>query len=202
MGAKDPRVDAYVAKAAPFARPLLRHFRGLVHRGCPSVVETIKWGHPAFDHHGFLAGMAAFREHASFIFWKEKRLVADGVLAPSYEGWGQFGKVRGLADLPSDAAILRTVRAAARLNVEGTPSPRSTPRVKRPVPRTPAAFAAALRGAGADAKHRAMSTSMRREYVEWIAEAKTTATRDRRIATAVQWIAEGKRRNWKYARAR
>jgi hypothetical protein len=197
MGQKDPRVDAYIARAAPFARPILERLRALVHRGCPEVVETIKWSAPHFEHRGILAGMAAFKEHATFGFWKGALVVG-----PDHErdGMGQLGKLRSLADLPPDDEVLGWVRVAARLNESGIRVPTPPKHPKEPIP-VPADLAAALRQrkhARARAAFEAFRPSHRREYLEWITEAKTEATRAKRLATTLAWLAEGKARNWKY----
>jgi len=197
---KDPRVDAYIAAAADFARPILKHLRTLVHRGCPDVEETMKWSFPHFDHRGIMCGLAAFKSHCAFGFWKGK-LVVDPKTNRSAEAMGQFGRITGLQDLPPDATIVAMVREAARLNEEGiaVPRRRAAPKKEAVVPPD---LAAALRAAkGARAAFDGFTPGKRREYVEWLAEAKTEETRKRRLATAVAWIAEGKSRNWKYERA-
>lgn len=200
---QDARIDAYIAKAEPFARPILEYMRALVHQGCPGVEETIKWGMPSFLHAGaILCGMAAFKRHASFGFWKHAEVVGEPA---ANEGMGGFGKLETIDDLPSKRQLLAYVRKAARLNEAlkkasrtTSKTPRTTSAV-RPVPETPADFAAAL-----DAMPAARATfdgfppSYRRDYLEWIVEAKREATRARRIAQAVVWLAEGKSRNWKY----
>jgi hypothetical protein len=197
MARKDPRIDAYIAKSADFARPILTHLRALVHEGCPDAVETIKWGSPSFEHHGILCGMAAFKEHCAFGFWN-RALKIDGV--PAEKAMGQFGRITALADLPKDKLMLGWIREAARLNETGEKlGPMA--RKPRPVLPVPTELTAALkRKAGATAKFATFSPSQRRDYSEWILEAKTDATRDRRIATAVEWISEGKPRMWKYMR--
>jgi uncharacterized protein YdeI (YjbR/CyaY-like superfamily) len=199
MGKKDPRVDAYIAAAADFAQPILKHVRGLVHRGCPDVEETMKWSFPHFDHRGIMCGLAAFKSHCAFGFWKGK-LVVDPKTNKSAEAMGQFGRITSLRDLPADATIVVMVREAARLNEEGIAIPRrrSAPKKEAVVPPD---LAAALRAAKrARAAFDDFTPGKRREYVEWLAEAKTEETRKRRLATAVAWIAEGKSRNWKYER--
>jgi len=200
MGKKDPRVDSYIAAAPDFARPILRHVRALVHRACPTVEETMKWSFPHFDHRGIMCGLAAFKAHCAFGFWKGK-LVVDPKTSRSAEAMGQFGRITNLRDLPSDATILAMVREAARLNEEGIAVPRRRSASKREAV-VPPELAAALRATrGAEAAFEAFSPGKRREYVEWLAQAKTDETRERRLATAVAWIAEGKSRNWKYERA-
>ncbi len=195
MGKKDPRVDAYIGKSADFAKPILRRIREIVHKGCPEVEETIKWGMPHFDYKGMLCGMAAFKEHCALGFWKNKL-----VLERNPEAMGQFGRITSLSDLPEDRVLLGYVREAARLNEAGVKVPRKAREAKKP-PRTPADLAAALKkNAKARATFEGFSPSQRREYVEWITGAKTEETRAKRLGTAVEWMAEGKPRNWKYMR--
>jgi uncharacterized protein YdeI (YjbR/CyaY-like superfamily) len=198
MGRKDPRIDAYIANAQPFARPILKHLRKLVHQGCPDVVETLKWSHPAFEHHGILAGMASFKEHCGFGFWKQT-LLKDGTPAKGEPAMGGFGKLTSLGDLPADAKIVAMVKEAAKLNESGTKAPRIPKTAPKPAPRAPADLLAALaKNKKAKATFDAFTPSQKREYVEWIVEAKRPETRATRLTTAVEWMAEGKKRNWKY----
>jgi hypothetical protein len=194
MGKKDARVDAYIAKAAPFARPILRRLRALVHRGCPGVVEEVKWGAPHFNYRGMFCGLATFKEHCVFGFWNRALKIERDAGAA-----GQFGRITSVADLPSDTVLVGYVREAKRLADAGIHLG-PVRKAKAPLP-VPSSLTAALKkNRGAFEKFRAFSPSQRREYSEWITEARTDATRDRRVATAVGWIAEGKRRNWKYER--
>lgn len=200
MGSRDPRVDAYIAKSAPFARPILTHIRKAVHKGCPDVRETMKWSFPHFDYKGMLCGMAAFKQHCTLGFWKASLLKESGIGAKPADAMGQFGRIASLADLPAEKDLVALVRKAARLNDEGVKVVRRT--VPKPMPKAPAAFLEALReNRKARAAYEAFTPSHRREYLEWITEARTDATRDRRIATTIEWLAEGKSRNWKYERA-
>jgi len=211
MPTNDPRIDAYIKKAAPFAKPILKKLRVLVHKGCPGVIETVKWGMPSFEYppKSILCGMAAFKQHAVFGFWKSAILFGDGKEAKAVReklNWGAHGRdpvparITSIKDLPSDAVIVRLVKQAVALNESGVKLPKK-PASKKPPPKTPADFAAALRKAkGAAAKFKALSPSHKREYIEWVMEAKAHDTRARRIAQAVEWIAEGKSRNWKYER--
>lgn len=204
MNHRDPRVDAYIAKAAPFAQPILEHVRAVVHEACPDVEETIKWGMPSFVYGGgILCGMAAFKAHASFGFWKHALVVGEGDAdqGDGRVGMGSFGKLTAVRDLPAKQQLVAYVKQAAALNAPGArtaaPSRKTTPPKPAPVP-TPE-FAAALRGnKAAAAAFRAFPPSHQREYVDWIAEARREETRERRIAQAVEWIAEGRQRNWKY----
>lgn len=197
----DPRVDAYIAKAAPFAQPVLTHLRALVHKACPDVTETVKWSHPSFVHAGkILCHMAAFKAHCSFGFWHQEM---QAVLAKNghgdAEGMGSFGKLTRLADLPGDRTLAGYIKAAMALNASdapGRPRPTGKPKVEATVP---ADLAAALkRNKAASATFAAFSPSHRREYIEWITEAKQDATRQKRLATTLEWLTEGKPRNWKY----
>ena len=196
MPSIDPRVDAYIAKSAGFARPILTRLRKIVHKGCPDVVETIKWGMPSFEHHGILCGMAAFKEHGAFGFWN--RALEIGTPGAK-EAMGQFGRITSAANLPDDSVLLGYVREAARLNETGQKvGPQRKARAPLPVPKP--LTAALQKKAGALAKFRAFSPSQQRDYSEWITEAKTDATREKRIATSVDWISQGKPRMWKYMR--
>jgi hypothetical protein len=198
MGTRDPRIDAYIEAAAPFARPVLTHLRDVVHRACPEVVETWKWSFPHFEDRGLLCSMAAFRGHCAFGFRKGALVVGDDARS---DAMGQFGRIATLDDLPSPEALEALVRRAAALNEAGMAAPRSTTR--RAAPEVPDALLAALR-ARPEAMQRwsALPPSHRREYAEWVAGARTEATRARRVATSVEWIAEGLGRNWKYQRPR
>ena len=192
--AHDPRVDAYIAKAAPFAQPVLTHVRALVHRVLPEVEEGIKWGMPAFMVGGKnVAGMAAFKAHCAVMIHGEGRL-GEG------EGMGGYGKVTALSDLHADDVLETALNEAAqRVAVSGSaakPRAKAPPKPEIPVPQD---FAAALREAPeAKAFFDGLPPGQRREYLDWITGAKQDATRAKRLATALEWLAEGKRRNWKY----
>lgn len=195
MGKKDPRVDAYIAKAAPFAQPILIYLRAVVHDAAPGIAETIKWGAPFFEQQGTVCNMAAFKEHCAFGFWKGS-LVFDS--PKSQEAMGQFGRITTLSDLPSRRAIAGWVRKAVKLNESGVRVVRPVKARKKPIP-MPDDFGRALKKSAAARKtYEALSPSGQREYLEWITEAKTATTRARRLATALEWLAEGKGRNWKY----
>ena len=201
MGKKDPRVDAYIEKSPDFAKPILSYLREVIHQGCPDVVETIKWGTPTFDHHGIMAGIGAFKQHCVLGFWKSPLLTLDGKpLSKEMEsGAGQFGKLTSVKDLPAKSKLLKLVKDAAGLNEAGVTVER---KVKPAAPvEVPAELTRALqKNAKARAAFVAFPPSHKREYAQWIAEAKTAETRERRIATALEWISEGKSRNWKYER--
>lgn len=201
MGTKDPRVDAYIAAAAPFARPILEHLRALVHKACPQVIETIKWGMPAFEHKGPMCGMAAFKKHCTFGFWKAELLGAgDATFAKADEAMGQLGRITSRDDLPADRTITKLVKQSAALNEAGIKVPKAVRAARKPVVVPPELQAALKRNAAARKTFEAFSPSHQREYAEWIVEAKAEATRERRLATALEWLAEGKPRHWKYRR--
>jgi uncharacterized protein YdeI (YjbR/CyaY-like superfamily) len=194
----DPRIDVYIRKSAPFAQPILKHLRAVVHAASPKIEETMKWSFPHFMYKGILCSMAAFREHATFGFWKGSLIVArGGQLAEN--AMGQFGRITKLAELPAKKVLIGYIRAAMKLNDEGVPSPT---RVKKKKPRPlviPADLTAALKKNGkARAAFEEFSPSAQRDYADWIAEAKRAETRAARLATALEWIAEGKQRYWKY----
>jgi uncharacterized protein YdeI (YjbR/CyaY-like superfamily) len=200
MGKRDKRVDAYIAKAGEFARPVLIHLREVMHQGCPKVEETIKWGVPHFMHKGMLASMAAFKAHCAFGFWKGKLVASLKTNDKRWqEAWGQYGRMTSLDDLPPDKIILRQVKEAARLNDEGVKTPPQRKAKGKVAIKVPSHFKAALaKNTKARATFEGFSYSHKKEYIEWITEAKTEATRQKRLATTLEWLAEGKSRNWKY----
>jgi uncharacterized protein YdeI (YjbR/CyaY-like superfamily) len=197
---KDKRVDAYIAKSADFAVPILEHLRSIVHKACPDVQETIKWGFPHFDYKGIMCSMASFKQHCAFGFWKaslmkDPKLMAN---AKSESAMGHLGKISSLKDLPSDRALTGYIKEAMKLNEEGVAVPKK-PAAKKAVTRVPDYFKKALaKNKMAQRTFEAFSPSHKREYLEWITEAKTEATRTRRIEQALAWLTEGKPRNWKY----
>jgi hypothetical protein len=201
MAAKDPKVDAYIANAAEFARPILNHLRRLVHRACPEVEESMKWSHPHFGYKGMMCGIASFKTHCGFGFWKGDMIFKNvgGKPAVAAEAMGHFGRITALSDLPDDKEILAYITEAVRLNEEGIEKP---PRPRPSGPRelvVPDYFLATLKkNKKAHAVFEQFSYSHRKEYVEWIVEAKTEETRNRRMATAIEWLSQGKSRNWKY----
>lgn len=195
MPKSDPRIDAYIAKAAPFAKPILKRLRKLAHAADPKIEETIKWGMPFFECDGIVCHMAAFKAHCAFGLWR------GGPTAKTEktdEAMGQFGRIATLADLPPDAAIVKLVRATVERNRSGAPAPAKPKASRAAIAMTPEFRAALGRSKAAKATFEGFPPSHQREYLEWITEAKTEATRDKRIATAIEWLAEGKSRMWKY----
>ncbi|HKJ01309.1 MAG TPA: YdeI/OmpD-associated family protein [Longimicrobiales bacterium] len=202
MGRRDPRIDAYIEKSADFARPVLRHIRDVVHAACPDVEETMKWSFPHFDYKGIMASMAAFKEHCTLGFWHAEEVVGpdakDGAM-------GQFGRITSMKDLPATKVLTAYVKQAAALKDAGVkPKRAASPRkaakpgkaADAPVPDD--LGTALKRNEKAATAFRDFSPSHRREYVEWITEAKRAETRAKRVSQTVAWLAEGKPRNWKY----
>jgi uncharacterized protein YdeI (YjbR/CyaY-like superfamily) len=202
----NPKVDAYFGKVRPFAQPIMWHLRELIHKGCPGVVETIKWSRPFFEYKGvILCNISAFNEHCSIGFWgeeigavlREAGMVKDGAM-------GSLGRITSRKDLPADKLMLGWIRQAKAFIDSGQYTSPIAARhrvVKAPKPpiETPEEFTAALKKNKAAAKVFAgFSPSCKREYTQWIAEAKRAETRERRITSAIEMIAEGKQRNWKY----
>ena len=195
MPSRDPRVDAYIKKSAPFARPILEQLREFVHGECPDVEETIKWGMPSFTYHGILCGMAAFKEHATFGFWRGSVV---GEANKNAEAMGQLGRLSSVKDLPPKQVMKGWIKEAMRINIAGIKP--AKPRKRKPELAVPDDLAGALQR---NKKARTtffdtFSPSHRREYIEWIVEAKREETRQKRLAQTIEWLAEGKQRNWKY----
>ena len=199
MSQRSAAVDAYIAKAAPFAQPILERIRDAFHAACPDVAEVIKWGVPHFDYKGPLGMMAAFKQHVGWGFWKLK-LMRDphGIFGAEREAMGGM-KVTSVRDLPPKKVLLEYIREAVRLNEEGVKAPRTASKKAAAPIEVPADLAAALKkDKKAKATFDGFPPSHKREYIEWIIEAKQDATRQKRLATTMEWLAEGKPRNWKY----
>ena len=200
MGKREKSIDAYIMKSAAFAQPILEHLRDVVHKACPDVMEKIKWSAPHFEYKGMLCNMAAFKAHCAFGFWKAA-LMEDKMLmqnARSERAMGHLGKITSLKDLPPNKVLISYIREAMKLNEAGV-------RVDKPKPvavtvlAVPAYFTKALSKNKIAQQHfKTFSPSAKKEYVMWLEEAKTDETRNKRLATAVEWIEEGKQRHWKY----
>jgi uncharacterized protein YdeI (YjbR/CyaY-like superfamily) len=201
MPATDKRIDAYIAKSADFAKPILIHLRSLVHKARPDATETIKWGMPFFENNGsILCNMAAFKQHCSFGLWNAPLLKdpEDILQIKEKNAMGHFDRITSLKDLPSDKVILAYLKEAALLNEQGIKKPvvKKVPKPHLPVP---SELAAALKkNKKAKTSFEEFPPSHRREYIEWITEAKTETTRDKRVATTIEWLEQGKSRMWKY----
>jgi uncharacterized protein YdeI (YjbR/CyaY-like superfamily) len=197
MGERDPRIDAYIGKSADFAKPILNHIRALVHAACPDVEETMKWSFPHFDYKGSLCSMAAFKQHCSFGFWKaalifDKNPVQD-------EAMGQFGRISAISDLPNEKVLADHVRKAVQLNEAGIKLPAPVrPKEKKELQIPDDLLGALKKSKKALAAFEGFSYSHKKEYVEWISEAKREETRKKRLAQAIEWMAQGNPRNWKY----
>ena len=201
MPGKNPAFDAYIEKSADFAKPILNHLRSLVHKACPAVEEKIKWSFPNFEYKNeMLCHFAAFKNHCAFGFWKAS-LMKDGWLkenAESENAMGHYGKLTSLKDLPADKIIIAHIKEAMKLNDEGIKVPRNKPGKASPI-ETPGYFLQEIKkNKNALAAWEKFSNSHKKEYVEWIVDARRDETRSKRMQQAIEWIAEGKGRNWKY----
>ena len=196
MAKKDPRIDQYIAKAPDYAKPILTEIRERVHAACPEVEETMKWRQPTFDYKGIMCGMAAFKQHCVFGFWKAPLVLGAG--AEGANAMGYRDKITSVADLPSKPMFKANIKKAMKLNEAGITVEKTPKAPKAPVVVPPDLAAAVKTNRQAQATFDGFSPSHRREYVEWVTEAKTEATRARRLAQAVEWLAQGKPRNWKY----
>jgi len=201
MATYDPRIDAYIEKAAEFARPIMNHVRELVHKVCPDVEETMKWSFPHYDYRGeMMCSMAAFKQHCAFGFWKASLMKDPDLVetAKSEVAMGHLGRITSVKDLPSDRKLTSWIKEAMALNDQGIKVVKAPPK-KTVVLETPDYFAKALKkNKAAQKEYDAFSPSAKKEYITWLEDAKTEATRDKRMEQAVEWIAEGKQRNWKY----
>jgi len=196
MPTVDPRVDAYIEKSAEFSKPILVHIRKLVHKACPDITETMKWSFPHFDHKGTVCSMASFKQHCAFGFWKQALLEQDAFPAEK-TAMGSFGRITTVKDLPTDKVMIGLIQQAVELNEKGIKV------AKKPVEKkeliVPKDLTSALsKNKTAKTTFDKFSPSHKREYVAWIEEAKTEPTRNKRLATTVEWLSEGKSRNWKY----
>lgn len=197
----DPRIDNYINKAAPFAQPILRHIRRLVHKACPEVEETVKWGFPHFDYKGVMISTAAFKAHCTLNLWKASLIPG---IAPEAEGdsaMGQFGRITSISDLPDDETLLGYFREARRLNDENIKVPQKPKDNNHKELIIPEILLEALKENPLAAETwDKFAYSHRKEYVNWIVEAKTEATRNKRLSTTIEWLAEGKTQMWKYSK--
>ena len=193
---KDPRIDAYIARQQDFAKPILTHLRAMLHEACPDGEETLKWSAPSFVYKGkILAGFAAFKAHAAFGFWAGSQILETGARQES--AMGQFGRLTSLDDLPPRATLIELARRGMKLIDDGV-KPVRAKTAKAPFT-VPQDLRAAIDAApAAKATFDAFPPSQQREYVDWVSEAKRDETRAKRLAQTIEWLAEGKRRNWKY----
>lgn len=202
MGKKDKRVDDYISKSGDFAKPILIHLRELVHAACPDIQETIKWSFPHFDYKGMLCSMASFKQHCAFGFWKTALMKdAKEMIGKNEYAMGHLGKITSLEDLPPDKKITAWIKEAVKLNDDNVKLPerkKSEPKKEIDIPEP--LQKALSKNKKAATTFNNFSPSHRYEYLEWITEAKTEETRNKRIATAIEWLTEGKPRHWKYAR--
>jgi len=201
----DKRVDAYITKSNDFAKPILNHIRALVHKACPETEETIKWGFPNFEYKGPMCSMASFKQHCAFTFWKAALLDEKSKLeiGENRSAMGHIGKITSVKDLPSDKIMITMIKQAMKLNDEGVKIKKTTNKVSADEAVAPDYFLKALAKNKKAEKHfNAFPNGQKKEYIVWITEAKTEETRAKRMATAIEWLSEGKRRNWKYEKAK
>lgn len=204
MSEKDSRVDTYIEKAAPFAKPILIKLRKLIFQACPDVEETIKWSFPNYEVHGsMLCSMAAFKEHCAFGFWKASLLTdTAGILKlAERNSMGHLDKLTSVKDIPSEKTIISYLKEAALLNKNNVKVPRVKAAPKKELPPPGELTKAFKKNKRAALNFDAFSPSQKREYIEWINEAKTEETKNKRIETTIEWSEEGKTRNWKYKKA-
>ncbi|HBE82004.1 MAG: YdeI/OmpD-associated family protein [Blastocatellia bacterium] len=193
----DPRIDAYIEKSADFAKPILTHIRKLVHKACPDIEETMKWSMPHFDLKGPVCNMAAFKQHCAFGFWKQQMLKHPSIDSDR-NTLSSFGKITSLKDLPKDKVIIDLIHQAIELNEKGIKAPQKKPSEKKELVVPDVLEKALKKNIKARAVFENFSYSHRKEYIEWINDAKTDATREKRLGTTIEWLTEGKSRNWKY----
>jgi uncharacterized protein YdeI (YjbR/CyaY-like superfamily) len=196
----DKRIDAYIAKSQDFAKPILTHIRELIHKACPDAEETMKWSFPHFEYYGgTVCSMASFKQHCAFTFRKAKLLKDNHKIFPkTKEAMGHLGQIKGLGDLPADKIMIEYIKEAAKLNKDGVKLPSKKPKEKKELV-IPDYFTKALRKNKRALKtYNDFSYSHKREYLEYVTEAKTGETRNKRLAVTIDWLAEGKDRNWKY----
>lgn len=201
MSLTDPRIDMYINKSESFAQPILRHIRRLVHKACPEVEETLKWGFPHFDHKGVMISMAAFKAHCTLNFWKAALIPGIAPVSEDDSAMGQFGRITFINDLPDDEILLGYLREAKRLNDENIKVQQKSRELTVKELIVPECLVEALKeNPLASETWDKFAYSHRKEYVSWITEAKTEATRDKRLATTIEWLAEGKTQLWKYSK--
>jgi len=197
MPSYDKRIDAYIEKSAEFAQPVMIHLRELVHKACPEATETLKWSMPSFEYKGLLCGFAAFKQHCTFGFWKQSLLETDA-FPKNRTAMGSFGRITSLKDLPSDKVMIGLIHQAMELNEKGIKVPKKPAAPKKDLVIPDVLKKALSKNKAAKTTFEKFPYSCKKEYIEWITEAKTEPTRDKRLASTIEWLSEGKRRNWKY----
>lgn len=198
---KSREVDNYISKSAEFSKPILKHLRKLIHETCPETEEKMKWSFPHFDYKGeMMCSMAAFKQHCAFGFWKASLMKdSESVLAKyGKTAMGHLGQIKSLDDLPADNILISCIKEAMKLNQDGVKIVKKKPAAKKEFEIPPDLVAALKKNKKALETFNGFSPSHKREYAEWIMEAKTEGTRNKRLDTALEWMSEGKSRNWKY----
>lgn len=198
MKKKNILIDQYIDKSADFAKPILEHIRYMVHKACPEIEETIKWGMPSFEYKGLVCGMAAFKAHCALTFHKGNLMNDEhGILSQvGKTGMVQLGKLTSIKDLPNEKILIAYVKQAVKLNEAGVKQTKAATTTSIEVPDY---FLKALKKNKEALKtFEAFNNSHKKEYVEWITEAKKEETRISRMEKAIEMLSEGKSRNHKY----
>lgn len=194
----DPRIDAYIEKSADFAQPVMIHLRKLIHTAAPDIEETIKWGMPSFIMQGIVCGFAAFKEHCTFGFWRQAELEEQQYFSEQKTAMGSFGRIPSRKDLPNDAVMKKLIKDAVQLNLTGSKKKKPAAKPKKDLVIPDVLLEALAKNEKAAETFNSFPPSCKRDYIEWINEAKTAPTRDKRLATTIEWLTMGRRRNWKY----
>ena len=197
MPTLDPRIDVYIERSADFAKPILTHIRKLVHKACPDVAETMKWSMPTFEFKGMLCNIASFKQHCAFGFWKQSLMETDA-FPKNKTAMGSFGRITSIKDLPSEKVMIELIHQAMELNEKGIKVERKRAAQSKELVIPDYLTKALSKSKPAKSAFDKLSHSHKKEYIEWITEAKTDATRNKRLDTTVEWLTEGKSRNWKY----
>lgn len=197
---KNSDIDNYIAGKAPFAQEILTHLRQIIHNAAPDITETIKWRQPCFEHNGLVCSVAAFKKHVTFSFFKGKLLNDSNNIFPTSDNNELTSlKFSVLADIPQDDILTAFIQQAIALNADSNCKRKSTQRKDKDTLVMPNDLAAALASTpAAQSTFNNFSYSKQKDYIEWLTSAKRETTRVTRLATTVQWLSEGKARNWKY----
>ncbi|WP_428071186.1 YdeI/OmpD-associated family protein [Chryseobacterium gambrini] len=195
-----PKVDEYIEKSQDFAKPILNYIRETVHEFCPDAEEAIKWKFPTFLYKGkILCSMVAFKQYCSMGFWLHDEMTSLKEFETEAEKTNMFslGKITETENLPSKPQLKKMIVEAMELTDMGVTLKKATP--SKTETEVPDYFQNALNeNKKALEIFKKASPSFRKEYINWIAEAKTESTRNKRMDQALEWISEGKGRNWKY----
>ncbi|SEW41674.1 Uncharacterized conserved protein YdeI, YjbR/CyaY-like superfamily, DUF1801 family [Chryseobacterium wanjuense] len=196
----DTKVDEYIEKSPDFAKPILQYLRETIHEVCPDAEEAIKWKFPTFMYKGkILCSITSFKQYCSMGFWLHGEMKTIKELETNAEKSSMFslGKITKMEDLPAKPLLKKAILEAMELTDMGVTMKKAVPsKTETPIPDY---FKEVLQhNKKAWEVFEKGSPSFRKEYINWITEAKTEATRNKRMEQAIEWISEGKGRNWKY----